>query len=1041
MTRARWISVLVAAGLLVSCGEGLAPPTTGSIALDIRLDLPQQDRGAPVLSRAAEDTGGTATQTSDADASAPGIGVSLDVAAFTAARASAIGPTNKTVNLQLVDNFWEGTLADLNAGSYSVVVEGLVDGEITARGTQSGITVTAGQQSTASVSLVSFVPSVTLGIGSPTTSLVIPVTVSSVTGAEGYRLEWANNANFSGAASKNVSAGANSISLSALGSWYVRARALSGTTVGGPGAAGTVDVVGDVPATGADPGSALGLGFGAGATQRLTQLNIVPANDEDWFGVDACRSDTIVLETFAARLTPVSGLNSYLRVFAEGGPVLLDENDDLDGTTTDSRIQVVAPDDGRYLAQVTSSAGGSVGQYELGIEVRPGPNNDGSGCAAVTVTVTPATATIAPGATQQLTASATDAGGSPVTGINFFWVSSNTSVAVVDTTGLVTGVGGGTATISASGLGEPGNAVITVTGPPLGAPSQLAFSGQPTTTNAGAAFSPAIEVEVRDGLGNLVTGARNAVTIAVANNPGGATLYGTKTVSANGGIAKFTGLYMDKAATGYTLTASATSLSGATSNGFTINPGAPARLSFGQQPTDVEGNVALTPAVTATVVDAFGNVATGATNAVTLGFGVNVWQSPFSPGATLLGTKTANAVNGVATFSDLRVDKPGAGYTLAATAAGLSDGSSAPFAVNLTVQSVRAGQMGYHTCAVTSGGTYCWGSGGNGQLGDGLGTYSNDSVPRLVSGGITFTQVTTGGNHTCALTAAGAAYCWGYNGYGQLGDNSTTQSDAPVAVSGGHTFSSLSAGYTHTCGIEGTALYCWGNNGNGQLGDNSTTQRLVPTQVSGGLNWGSVSAGTFHTCALTTGGSAYCWGNDGSGQLGNDATIADSPVPVAVAGGLTWASLTPSYQHTCGVDVNGNGYCWGTNLYGRLGADTTAYPRNSTQPTPVPVFGGLAFATIATGYYHSCGVTTGGSAYCWGQNGSGQLGDGSTVADSPLRVAVSGGITFSTGALSAGRYYTCGRAGTEVWCWGYGGSGNLGNGAAVNKNQPVQIVQ
>jgi len=162
---------------------------------------------------------------------------------------------------------------------------------------------------------------------------------------------------------------------------------------------------------------------------------------------------------------------------------------------------------------------------------------------------------------------------------------------------------------------------------------------------------------------------------------------------------------------------------------------------------------------------------------------------------------------------------------------------------------------------------------------------------------------------------------------------------------------------------------------------------------------------------------------------------------VVVAGGRTWSTVSGGYYHTCGVDVNGAGFCWGYNGYGMLGADTTSYARNSTQPTPVPVFGGLAFSTIATGYYHSCGITTGGSAYCWGRNTEGQLGDGSTVQDSPLRVAVAGGITFSAGALSAGRYYTCGRAGSAVWCWGYGGAGNLGNGAAVNKNQPVQIVQ
>lgn len=1038
MTRARWISVLVAAGLLVSCGEGLAPPTTGSIALDIRLDLPQPDRGAPVLSRAGEDTAGTTIETSDADAAAPGIGIALDVAAFTAARARAEGPTNKTINLALVDNFWEGTIDGLNPGSYTVTVEGLVDGEITAMGTTAGVSVTAGAQATASVSLSSFVPSLSVGIGSPTTSLIIPVTVGSVAAADGYRLEWANNAGFSGAASKSVSAGATSVSVSALGTVYMRVRALSGSTVGAPSAAASVDVRDDVPATGADAGSALGLGFGAGATQRLTQLNIVPANDEDWFFLDACRSDTIVVETFAARLTPPSGLNSYLRVYNQAGPLLLVENDDLDGTTSDSHIEVVAPDDGRYLAQVTSAGGGSVGQYELGIEVRPGPNNDGSGCAAVTVTVAPATATIAPGATQQLAASAVDAGGSPVTGINFFWVSSNTNVAVVDTTGLVTGVGGGTATISASGLGEPGNAVITVTGPPLGTATQLAFAAQPTNTTAGAAFSPAVEVEIRDANGQIIADARDAVTIAIAANPGSGTLFGTKTVNANAGVARFTGLYMDKAAAGYTLSATSGGLTSATSTAFNVTPGAPAKLAFGTPPAGVEGNVAITPGVTVTILDQFDNVATGATNNVTIGLGNNPWASPFSPGATLSGTKTVAAVAGVATFGNLQIDRPGPGYTLGASAPGLSEAVSGEFNVGLTIQSIAASAVGYHTCAITPGGTYCWGNGYDGELGNGKSV--PDSVPTPVSGGLTFTQITAGAYHTCALTATGAAYCWGANWSGQLGTNNNNSSNVPVAVSGGITFSSIRAGGEHTCGVAGTTLYCWGWDGYGQLGDDATTaNKLVPTVVAGGLQWASVSPAYFHTCGRTTGQAAYCWGYDAYGQLGNDASLTNSGTPVIVAGGMTWNAVEAGGYHTCGVDANGDGWCWGANYNGRLGVDTLSATPNTPQPLPLAVVAGVTWSTIRLGWDHSCGLASGGAAYCWGYNYEGQLGNGQAGTDEWLAVAVLGGHTFAT--LSVGGAHSCGREGTQAWCWGSNGYGQLGDGSSVRRDQPVQIVQ
>ncbi|MDH5199010.1 MAG: RCC1 repeat-containing protein, partial [Gemmatimonadota bacterium] len=124
---------------------------------------------------------------------------------------------------------------------------------------------------------------------------------------------------------------------------------------------------------------------------------------------------------------------------------------------------------------------------------------------------------------------------------------------------------------------------------------------------------------------------------------------------------------------------------------------------------------------------------------------------------------------------------------------------------------------------------------------------------------------------------------------------------------------------------------------------------------------------------------------------------------------------------------------------GRLGADTLAVPVNSSQPTPRAVFGGLTWSTIQTGWDFTCGLTTSGTAYCWGYNGDGNLGDG-TFDQSPLRKAVNGGLTFAT--LSVGGYHTCGRVGASaVWCWGGGYDGQLGNGERFRRNEPVQIVQ
>jgi alpha-tubulin suppressor-like RCC1 family protein len=1032
MTRARWLLVLVGAGLLGSCGDGLEPPTTGSIALIIQI-AEQAQVTVPALARGSSDT-------SVAGDSGSAVAIAFDAVSYTSARARAVGPSTRTVDLQLVDNFWEGSIDALAPGTYTVTVEGLEAGEISALGTTSGVDVVAGQQSTASVSLASFLPNVTVGIGSPTTSLEIPITVSTVQNADGYRVEWAGNPEFTSATSRSLTEPSTVLSLSALGTFYVRARAVSGTVAGAPGTAQSFQTVGDVPGTGDAAGSALPLGFGTTINQRLTQLNIVPATDQDWFSLEGCTGDSVVIETFATRLTPASKLNTVIRVFTADGATLIAENDDLDGTTTDSRLRTMLLGDDQYALQVTSAPPGSSGHYEIDFQVIPGTKNMGTYCQIVKrVAVSPATATIAPGATEQLSATGFDETDATVPGVRFLWVSSNTNVAVVDTTGLVTGMGGGDATISASGHGEPGYAVITVTGPALGAPTQVAFSVQPTTSTAGSAFSPAIDVEIRDANGNLVSDARDAVTLAIADNPGGATLYGTKTVNANNGVARFTGLWMDKAASGYTMSATSGTLPLATSVPFAVNPGSPAMVAFGTQPTDVAGNAAFNPVVTATISDAFNNVVTGATNPVTVDFAVNIWKSLFSPGAALFGIKTVNAVAGVATFSNLRVDKPGAGYTLSASATGLSNDTSSDFAVTLAAQQVRAAKMGNHTCATAASGTFCWGYGGNGQLGDGTGTFTSDSVARLVSGNFTFTQIAAGPNHTCALTAEGAAYCWGYNGYGQLGNNSTTPSDAPVAVSGGLTFASITAGNFHTCGRVGTAVYCWGRDNVGQLGDDAPlANKLVPTVVAGGFNWTSVSAGYATTCGLT-GGNAHCWGQDNYGQLGNDGVLANAATPVLVAGGQTWTDVNPGYYHTCGVNASGAGYCWGTNYDGRLGVDTLTYAMNSVQGTPVPVFGGLTWTTIQTGWFGSCGLTTASAAYCWGYNYDGQLGGGTFGNFSSVRAAVAGSLTFS--ALSVGGDYTCGRVGTAVWCWGYNGNGQLGDGSQLSKNQPVQMVQ
>ncbi len=353
----------------------------------------------------------------------------------------------------------------------------------------------------------------------------------------------------------------------------------------------------------------------------------------------------------------------------------------------------------------------------------------------------------------------------------------------------------------------------------------------------------------------------------------------------------------------------------------------------------------------------------------------------------------------------------------------------------LTIQTVSAGT--FHNCAVTTAGVaYCWGQNSSGQLGDGRNTDSN--VPVAVSGGLTFQSVSAGDGITCGMTTSGTGYCWGFNANGQRGDGTTTASNVPVAVTGGLAFQSISAGSRHSCGetTTGTAN-CWGWNFDGQRGDGTNTDSNVPVAVSGGLTFQSVSAGGQHSCGVTAAGAGYCWGiNIFDGQLG-DGTNTNSNVPVALSGGLTLQSVAAGRTHSCGVTTAGAGYCWGDNPQGsggRLGDGT-----NADSNVPVAVVGGLTFRSISAGGWHSCGVTTADVPYCWGFNGSGRLGSGTTT-DTKVPVAVSGGLTFTS--VSAGAFHGCGATTAgSAYCWGRGVEGQRGDGTNTSaSNVPVLVL-
>ena len=270
-------------------------------------------------------------------------------------------------------------------------------------------------------------------------------------------------------------------------------------------------------------------------------------------------------------------------------------------------------------------------------------------------------------------------------------------------------------------------------------------------------------------------------------------------------------------------------------------------------------------------------------------------------------------------------------------------------------------------------------------------------------------EVSAGGEATCAIMTDGNAYCWGDNTYGELGNGTTTSSAVPVLVSGGHTWASLSIlsdatdNYATACGVTTSgAGYCWGSNNNGQVGDGTTALRDSPTLVSGGYTWSSISVSYDEACGVTTSHVGYCWGGAGPGDLGNQSYGPDVSAPSAIYGGLSWSAISVGSDFVCGVTTGNVGYCWGWNYFGQLG---DANP-GINEDTPAAIAGSHTWSSISAGAGDACGVTTGGSGYCWGGNNSGEDGNNSGDTEQSSPVAVVGGHTWAL--ITEGNSTTCG---------------------------------
>ena len=354
---------------------------------------------------------------------------------------------------------------------------------------------------------------------------------------------------------------------------------------------------------------------------------------------------------------------------------------------------------------------------------------------------------------------------------------------------------------------------------------------------------------------------------------------------------------------------------------------------------------------------------------------------------------------------------------------------------NVTYFALSAGSR--HTCGLAVGGVaYCWGYNGDGQLGNGIPPGGSGPVfalpqPSGATGNLTFQELLAGRFHSCATTLAGVGFCWGNNIDGRLG--SSGSADEPQQVSGGMTFATVAPGNLHTCGLDlAGRAFCWGANVDGQVGDGSNSNSPAPTLVSGGMLYTDVSAGGLHSCAIDATTAGWCWGNNGSGQLG-DGTTASSNIPVPVGGGLSMSAITAGFLHSCALNQAGAAFCWGSNVSGQLGDATT-----TNKSAPALVSGGLAFTGISAGLAHTCGVTAAGALYCWGNNAKGQLGDG-TTANKSTPTLVLGGLTFRS--VTAGDAHSCAVTTANIaYCWGDNEFGQLGDGTLTGRFAPARVA-
>jgi alpha-tubulin suppressor-like RCC1 family protein len=339
---------------------------------------------------------------------------------------------------------------------------------------------------------------------------------------------------------------------------------------------------------------------------------------------------------------------------------------------------------------------------------------------------------------------------------------------------------------------------------------------------------------------------------------------------------------------------------------------------------------------------------------------------------------------------------------------------------------------GQHSLYICSDSTVnAWGWNLFGQLGDDGGN-SNVAVDVNLLNGVT--DVSAGVNHSVVLKDDGTVWAWGYNQTGELGNGTNIGSNIPAQVVDITDITAISSMY-HTLALknDGT-VWAWGYNIYGELGNGTAGgSSNVPVQVSGLTGITNIACGYYHSLAIKDDNTAWAWGYNGSGELGNGSDILFSNVPVQVTGLTDIIALAGGNSFSLAIINDSTVWAWGSNNEGELGNGT-----NTISKIPVQVSGLSGIIAITAGTYHALALKNDGTVWTWGFNMYGQLGNG-TFTDSNIPVQVNGltGIVAIAGGYA---HSLAMRNDGTCWAWGYNSYGQLGNGADTNSNVPVQVA-